>query len=294
MRGERRRRGLGTGLRFALMIAVIAYAFYPIVWVLSAALNPANTLINQTLIPANASLENFRRLFDESVASNLHPYRPFALWIWNSVKVSGITAVLVVAMTALAGYSFSRFRYRGRRQALLAILLVQLFPNLLAIVALFLLLQQIGSVVPWLGLNTHGGLIAIYLGGALGFNTWLMKGYFDTIPRELDESALVDGATRMQILRYVLLPLVRPVLVVIGLLTFIATYSDFLLARVMLKSDSEYTFAVGLTFFISGQYRSEWGAFGAAALIGAVPIVAIFFVLQRQLIGGLTRGAVKG
>lgn len=285
---------MGVALRLALAVAVVAYAFYPLVWVLSAALNPANTLANQTLIPPNATLANFRQLFDETVASNLHPYRPFATWIWNSLKISTITSILVVTMTLLAGYSFSRFRYRGRRHALLAILLIQLFPNLLAIVALFLLLQQLGAVVPWLGLNTHGGLIAIYLGGALGFNTWLMKGYFDTIPRELDESALVDGATRLQTLRYVLLPLVRPILVVLGLLTFIGTYADFLLARVMLKSSEEYTFAVGLTFFIQGQYQSEWGAFAAASLIGAVPIVILFFLLQRHLVSGLTSGAVKG
>lgn len=288
------RRGLAVALKLALLALIIAYAFFPIVWVFSSALNPANTLINQSLIPANATLDNFRRLFDESLATNIHPFRPFALWIWNSIKVASISSVIIVTLTALAGYSFSRFRYRFRRHALLTILLIQLFPNLLAIVALFLLLQLIGAVIPGLGLNSHGGLIAIYAGGALGFNTWLMKGYFDSIPRSLDESALMDGANRLQILRYVLFPLIRPVLVVIGLLTFIGTYSDFILARTLLKSSEEYTFAVGLTFFIRGNYQSEWGAFAAAALVGAIPIVLLFFVLQRQLVSGLTAGAVKG
>lgn len=288
------RRGLVLAVKLVLLLFVVAYAFFPIVWVLSAALNPANTLINQDLIPANATLDNFRRLFDERLATNIHPYHPFGLWIWNSVKVATISSVIIVTLTALAGYSFSRFRYRFRRQALLTILLIQLFPNLLAIVSLFLLLQLIGSVIPSLGLNTHGGLIAIYAGGALGFNTWLMKGYFDSIPRSLDESALIDGANRLQILRHVLFPLIRPVLVVIGLLTFIGTYSDFILARTLLKSSDEYTFAVGLTFFIRGNYQSEWGAFAAAALVGAIPIVLLFFILQRQLVSGLTAGAVKG
>lgn len=289
-----RQRRIEVGVKLAVLLFVVVYAFFPIVWVLSSALNPANTLINQSLIPADATLDNFRRLFDESLATNVHPFRPFGLWIWNSVKVAGISAVVIVSLTALAGYSFSRFRYRFRRHALLAILLVQLFPNLLAIVSLFLLLQLIGQVIPSLGLNSHGGLILIYAGGALGFNTWLMKGYFDTIPRSLDESALIDGASRMQILWYVLFPLIRPVLVVIGLLTFIGTYSDFILARTLLKSADEYTFAVGLTFFIRGNYQSEWGAFAAAALVGAIPIVLLFFVLQRQLVSGLTAGAVKG
>lgn len=293
-RSVTRGRRVETAVKVALLLFVIVYAFFPIVWVVSAALNPANTLINQSLIPPDATLDNFRRLFDEGMATNVHPYRPFALWIWNSLKVSTISAVIIVTLTALAGYSFSRFRYRYRRQALLTILLIQLFPNLLAIVSLFLLLQLIGSVFPALGLNSHGGLILVYTGGALGFNTWLMKGYFDSIPRSLDESALMDGANRLQILRYILFPLIRPVLVVIALLTFIGTYSDFILARTLLKSADEYTFAVGLTFFIRGAYQNEWGAFAAAALIGAVPIVLLFFVLQRQLVGGLTAGAVKG
>ena len=297
MRAFRRRSAqerLSVGVKVLALLAVVAYAFFPIVWVLSAALNPANTLINQSLVPPNATIDNFRRLFDESLATNIHPFRPFALWIWNSIKVAGVSSIVIVALTALAGYSFSRFRYRFRRQALLTILLIQLFPNVLAIVSLFLLLQLIGSIFPSFGLNSHGGLILVYAGGALGFNTWLMKGYFDTIPRSLDESALIDGASRLQILWYVLMPLIRPVLVVIVLLTFIGTYSDFILARTLLKSADQYTFAVGLTFFIRGNYQSEWGAFAAAALIGAIPIVLLFFVLQRQLVSGLTTGAVKG
>jgi len=280
-------RRLGLGIKLVITVLTALYALYPVAWVLSAALDPANSLVNQSLIPRNATLDNFARLVND-------PQHPFVLWLWNSIKVSGISAVIIVALTALAAYSFSRLRYRGRRAGLLAILLVQLFPNTLALVSLFLLLKQVGNIIPWLGLNTHGGLILIYSGGALGFNTWLMKGYFDTIPHELDEAALIDGATHFQVFRHILLPLVRPILAVIGILSFIGTYSDFLLARVMLKSTENYTLAVGMTLFIRGQYTREWGVFAAAALIGALPIVLIFLVLQRQLIGGLSRGAVKG
>lgn len=280
-------RRLILGSKIIITLLAVIYALYPITWVLSAALDPANSLVNQNLIPQRATLDNFTRLVN-------NPRHPFVLWLWNSVKVSGISALIIVALTALAAYAFSRLRYRGRRIGLLAILLVQLFPNTLALVALFLLLKQIGEFLPGLGLNTHGGLILIYSGGALGFNTWLMKGYFDTIPRELDEAALIDGATHFQVFYAILLPLVRPILAVIGILSFIGTYSDFLLARVMLKSSENYTLAVGMTLFIRGQYTREWGVFAAAALMGALPIVLIFLVLQRQLIGGLSRGAVKG
>ncbi|MDT8305817.1 MAG: sugar ABC transporter permease [Anaerolineae bacterium] len=281
------RRHLGLGLKLFVAMAAAGFALYPIGWVIGASLDPTNSLVNQSLIPGRVTFDNFVRLGND-------PQHPFFLWLWNSVKVSGISAVIIVTLTALAAYSFSRFRYKGRRMSLLFILLIQLFPNMLAMVALFLLLQQIGKVVPWLGLNTHGGLILIYSGGALGFNTWLMKGYFDTIPRDLDESALIDGASHLQAFRHVLLPLVRPILVVIGVLSFIGTYSDFLLARVMLKSTEQYTMAVGMALFIRGQYQQEWGVFSAAALIGALPIVLIFLILQGQLIGGLTQGATKG
>lgn len=281
------RRRVGLSLKLCVAAVAAFYALYPIGWVISASLDPTNSLVNQSLIPRRITVDNFAQLGN-------NPQHPFFLWLWNSLKVSGISAVIIVTLTALAAYSFSRFRYQGRRMSLLFILLIQLFPNMLAMVALFLLLQQVGKVVPWLGLNTHGGLILIYSGGALGFNTWLMKGYFDTIPRDLDESALIDGASHVQAFRYVLLPLVRPILVVIGVLSFIGTYSDFLLARVMLKSTEQYTMAVGMALFIRGQYTQEWGVFSAAALMGALPIVLIFLVLQRQLIGGLTQGATKG
>jgi len=261
-------RRVDIGLKVLVASAAVVYALFPVAWIVSAALGPSNSLVN------------FLRLVND-------PQHPFLLWIWNSIKISGISAILIVSLTALAAYSFSRFRYRGRRTGLLFILLVQLFPNTLALVALFLLLRQLGEITPWLGLNSHGGLILIYTGGALGFNTWLMKGYFDTVPRDLDESALVDGASPLQAFWYVLLPLVRPILAVIGVLTFIGTYSDFLLARVMLKSTENYTLAVGMTLFIRGQYTQEWGVFAAAALVGALPIVLIFLVLQRQLVGGL-------
>jgi len=285
--GQRNRRRLTLTFKVALAVAIVFFALFPVAYVVSAALNPLNTLVNAGLIPTRASFENFERLFTS-------PFHPWPRWIVNSVIVASLTSIIVVTLTSVAAYSFSRFRYRGRRAGLIALVLVQLFPNMLAIVALFLLLQAIGSVVPQLGLNSLGGLILIYSGGALGFNTWLMKAYFDTVPYDLDESALVDGATHIQVFRHVVLPLVRPILAVIGILSFIAAYSDFLLPRVLLTSTESYTLAVGMTLFIRGQYTQEWGVFAAAALVGAVPIMITFLALQRQLIGGLARGGVKG
>ncbi len=274
---------------FRLLVVLLGcvFALFPVVVIISSSLNPTNTLVGQGLIPQQISFENFRKLATDDI-------HPFLLWIWNSIKVSGISTVITVALCAAAAYSLSRFRYEGRRTSLLMILVVQVFPNLLAIVALYLLLLQLGKIFPWLGLDTHAGLIVIYTGGALGFNTWLMKGYFDTIPRELDESAMVDGASHMYTFVNIILPLVRPILATIAVLSFIGTYSDFLIAKVMLSSSQNYTFAVGLSLFIRDQYNQQWGVFAAAVLIGAIPIVLLYLLLQNQLTSGLTQGAVKG
>jgi ABC-type maltose transport system permease subunit len=284
--GVRNRRRVGITLKLAILVVAIVFALFPVAYVISASLNPANTLVGLSFIPDRITFDNFTRLFNS-------PLQPWPRWILNSVIVASITAIVVTALTALAAYAFSRLRFRFRRQGLIALVIVQLFPNMLAFVALFLLLQAIGRVVPQIGLNSLGGLILIYSGGALGFNTWLMKGYFDTLPFDLDESAMVDGATHFQAFWHIILPLTRPILAVIGILTFIGAYSDFLLARVMLTSNENYTLAVGMTLFLR-EYNLEWGTFAAAALIGALPIVAVFLILQRQLIGGLAQGGVKG
>lgn len=275
---------------FRIMVAIVTvtFAIFPVIWVISASLNPVGTLSAQKLIPDNASFANYMRLLGEDSRF------PFTLWMWNSLKIATITSILAVLITSLSAYAFSRFRFTGRRNLLLAMFLVQVFPNMLAMVALFLLLQQIGNFVPSLGLNQHGGLILIYLGGVMGINVWLMKGFFDSVPREIDESAMVDGAGHWQIFWALIFPLVRPILVVIGILTFIGAYSDFLLARVMLQSTDQYTVMVGLWVFISGQFSQNWGVFAAGGLMAAIPIVVIYLLLQDQIVGGLTQGSVKG
>lgn len=278
---------VGTGARHVIAWVAIAFALFPVIWILSASLSPANTLIGQRLIPKDASWVHYRELFSS-------PELPFGRWIWNSVRVSSVTAVLTVFLTALAAFAFSRFRFRGRRMGLLAILIVQIFPQMLAMVAIYLLLLNLGKVIPWLGLNTYLGLVMVYLGGAMGFNTWLVKGFFDTIPRSLDESAMMDGASHFQTFWRIIIPLARPVLAVIFILQFIGTYSDFLLASILLTDANTYTFAVGLRFFITDMYAARWGTFAAASMLGALPIVVIFLLLQNQFVSGLTRGAVKG
>lgn len=273
--------------RWLIAIILIVFAIFPVVWMLSASFNQANSLASATLIPRQLTLDNYRTLFNT-------PETPFLRWMWNSVKISSITTVLSVSITTLAAYAFSRFRFGARQNMLKGILLIQVFPGLLAIVAVFTLITQFGTIVPALGLDTHAGLILVYLGGAMGVNIWLMKGFFDTIPRAIDESAMVDGATHWQIFSQLLLPLMRPILIVVAILSFIGTYGDFILARVLLKTTDEYPLMVGLFIFTSGEFSQKWGPFAAGALIGALPIMIIYLVLQDKIVGGLTQGAVKG
>ncbi|HHT43535.1 MAG TPA: maltose ABC transporter permease MalG [Firmicutes bacterium] len=273
--------------RHAVLLFFVVFALFPILWVISASFNPANTLVGQRLIPSNPSLDNYREIFTSE-------QYPIALWIKNSVVIGLITSTLVVILTAFAAYAFSRFRFKGRRTGLFASLLIQVFPQMLAAVSIYLLVLSIGRLVPALGINTHAGLIMVYLGGAMGVNAWLMKGYFDTIPSSLEESAMIDGASPFQAFYMIILPLARPILAVIFLLQFIGTYSELILASVLISSSEKYTLAVGLQLFIHDQYASRWGVFAAASVLGALPIVLLFMFLQKYLVTGLTTGAVKG
>jgi arabinogalactan oligomer/maltooligosaccharide transport system permease protein len=185
-------------------------------------------------------------------------------------------------------------RFRGRRVGLLALLLIQMFPQFLAIVAIFLMFSTITDLWPAIGFNTPWGLMLLYLGGALGVNTWLMKGFLDTLPRELDESATMDGATHAQVFFRIILPLTAPILAVTGLLAFIGTVNEFLIANVFLTDSDAKTLAVGMYGLIAGERNSNFGVFCAGTLLTAVPTVLVFQLLQRYIVSGLTSGAVKG
>ncbi len=280
-------RRFSIGVRMVIAAVLIVFAIFPVLWVLSASFNPTSSLATQRLIPANAGVGNYRTLLESDTF-------PFWTWFWNSIKIASITSVLSLAITTIAAYAFSRFRFSGRQTILKAILLIQVFPSLLALVATFLMLSQIGDILPFLGLNQHASLILVYLGGAMGVNIWLMKGFLDTVPRDIDESAMVEGATDWQIFTRLILPLLRPILIVIGILNYIGTYGEFVLARVLLKSNEQYTLMVGLERFAGAQFDQRWGIFAAGALIGALPIMIIYLALQDQIVGGLTQGAVKG
>jgi arabinogalactan oligomer / maltooligosaccharide transport system permease protein len=274
------------GWRYVVAALAVAFALMPAYFVVLASFSPTATLRGSQLIPRDVTLGNYTRLFAVT---------PFWTWLGNSLKIAGGAAVVNMMLSAMAAYAFSRLRFAGRRVGLLSILLVQMFPQLLANVALFLFLVNVRAYFPAIGFGTQLGLFLVYLGGALGTNTWLMKGFFDTVPTDLDESARVDGATHGQIFVRIILPLSTPILVVAGLLSFIFLFNEFILASILLgQADANQTLATGLYRFIDQDYGREWGPFAAGALIGSLPTLLLFLFGQRWIVSGLTTGAAKG
>jgi arabinogalactan oligomer/maltooligosaccharide transport system permease protein len=293
----RKRRLSDTWWRHAIAIVALVIALFPVAYVLSAAFNADNSLSGSTLIPRKVTLDNFRSLFGAQRHTTGHATfegAHYGAWFANSLIVAGATALLTVLLGALAAYAFSRFRFRGRRLGMVSLLLIQMFPQLLTVVAIYLIVLNVGDVFHFMGLNTLTALILVYLGGALGVNTWLMKGFFDTIPKELDESARVDGATPAQVFWGVVLPLAAPVLAVIALLSFVFTLNEFVIASVILETQKKFTLPVGLWQYIDQAYSEHWGPFAGGVLIAAIPAALLFAFLQRYIVQGLTQGAVKG
>ena len=288
--GSRRtgfRRWFGaTGWRHVVGLATIAFAIFPLLYVLSASLNPTGTLVGSNALFRTIDFGNYIELFNR-------PQQPYAAWFLNTLVIGLVAGAGTVFLGALAAYAFSRMRFRGRRIGLLSLLLVQMFPQLLGVVAIFLLLSAIGGVFPILGLGSQLGLIVVYLGGALGVNTYLMYGFFNTVPISIDEAAKIDGASHTQIFFSIILRLVAPVLAVVGLLSFIGTTSEFVIASIVLTEPSSQTLAVGLYQFVSQETSKNWTLFSAGAILAAIPVMALFLFLQKYIVSGLTAGAVK-
>jgi len=293
---SRHRKLRDTWWRHLVGIVGIVISLFPVVYIVSSSFNAENTLSGAQVIPSQTTLANFSDLFHNRVKSNTGAYQdaPYLHWLLNSVIVAGCTALFTTILGALAAYAFSRFRFRGRRLGMLFLLLIQMFPQLIAVAEIYLLVYNLGGVFPQVGLDKQAAVIMVYLGGAMGVQAWLMKGFFDTIPSELDESARVDGATPAQIFWGVVMPLAAPVLAVVALISFVFTLNEFVIASALLQTSTHLTLPVGMNGMVTNQYDQTWGPFTAGALLAAVPVVCLFLFLQRWIIGGLTQGAVKG
>ncbi|MCI4429883.1 MAG: sugar ABC transporter permease [Burkholderiales bacterium] len=275
------------------LISFTLLTIYPVLWVLALAFSGQQSVgiidlpKDPTFLerargvlpwPAHFSVKNFVDVMTE---------QPFGTWLLNSVLVSVMTTALGVFLACTAAYAFSRFRFPGRDGGMLAFLVSQMFPGTLMLIPLFII------IVKWLGLgNTFWGLVIVYATTAIPFCVWMLKGYFDTIPIDIEESARIDGASPQTIFFRIILPLAKPAIAITALFSFMTAWNEFILASVFLEAEAKYTAPVGLRFFVGG-FSSQWGFFAAGSVIVSLPVVILFLYLQKYLVSGLTAGSVK-
>ncbi|WP_413735865.1 maltose ABC transporter permease MalG [Sodalis sp. RH21] len=292
---QARSRYLRLVLTHLLLLGLIAMIIFPLLMVLAISLRAGN-FATGSLIPEHISLDHWRLALGFSVqhpdGSTTPPPFPVLWWLWNSVKVAAITAVGIVTLSTTCAYAFARMRFRGKNSLLNGMLIFQMFPAVLSLVALYALFDRLGQYLPFIGLNTHSGVIFAYMGG-ITLHVWTIKGYFETIEGSLEEAAAIDGATPWQAFRLILLPLSVPILAVVFVLSFIAAITEVPVASLLLRDVDSYTLAVGMQQYLNPQ-NYLWGDFAAAAVLSAIPITLLFLLAQRWLVSGLTAGGLKG
>lgn len=270
--------GLLTVLIYLLLIVTAILILLPVVWIIVSSLNPGDTLLATSLWPKKLTLSHYKYLWEET---------DYKLWYFNTLKIATANMFLSTILILPAAYAFSRFRFKGRRLSLMTLLVLQMFPSFMGMVAVYVLLNQFGL------LDSHLGLVLVYAGGAIPYGTWMVKGYFDNIPRSMEEAARIDGATNTQTFIKIVLPLSYPIVTFTMLNNFVGPWLDFIFARLVLRSDRNKTLAVGLFEMVTGLGNTKFTTFAAGAVLVAVPITLGYMFLQRYLILGLAAGAIK-
>ena len=278
-----------------VMWGFLALIIFPVIMVIAISFRNGNFSVGE-IIPSNPTLDHWKLALGMSITnadgSITPPPFPVLTWLWNSIKIAGITALMIVVLSTTCAYAFARLRFRGKQTILQGMLIFQMFPAVLALVAIYALFNKIGDYIPWLGLNTHGGLILAYMGG-IALHVWTIKGYFETIDSSLEEAAAIDGATPWQAFRLILLPLSVPILAVVFILAFIGSITEVPVASILLQDVNNLTLAVGAQQYLYPQ-NYLWGDFAAAAVLSGLHITVVFLMAQRWLMGGLTASGVKG
>ena len=276
-------RGRGKrALAYILLIAVCVIIIYPLLWTIGASFNPGNSLVSTSIIPKNPTNEHYVKLF--AGEGNLF----YKQWYLNSLKISVFTMLLSLISVSYTDYAFSRFRFKGRKNGLTLFMLLQMIPQFSALTAIFVLGQMLGLI------NSHWLLILIYVGGQIPMNSYLLKGYMDTIPMDLDESARIDGASRTRIFWQIIIPLSRPMLAVVAMNGFTGPLGDFALSSVILRNPESYTLPIGLYKLVSDKMGASYTTFAAGAILISIPIVIVFLSLQKHFVSSLTAGGTKG
>ena len=281
-------------LLHVFLILFTLVAIYPVLWVISVAFSGTQNLAFADVPPDPGFVDRLRAIVPWPGTFSLKNFvdvlteQPFLRWIVNSAIVAAATTVVGVFLACTAAYAFSRFRFPGRRSGMMSFLVSQMFPGTLMLVPLYIIIVQ------WLGLgSTKLGLVLVYATIAIPFCVWMLKGYFDTIPRELEEAAIIEGAGPARVFWSVVIPLAKPAIAVTALFSFMTAWNEFIIAATFMDKELDYTAPVGLRFFVGG-FSQSWGYFAAGSVIVSIPVVFLFLYLQKYLVSGLTAGSVKG
>ena len=272
-------------LSHAVLVTVAVVVLYPVLWVVRMALSPTQSFASGlSPIPSDVTLANFKDVVGHHDVAGTWV---FGHQLWNSLIIATATAVVGVALATSAAYAFSRFRFPGAKLGMGALLVTQMFPATMMMIPLYILLDKLGL------LDSQFGLVLVYATTSIPFSTWMLKGYFDTIPIELEEAARMDGASTSKIFFSIILPLARPAIAITALFSFMTAWNEFILAAKLMNSETSYTLPVVLQGYV-GAKSTAWGHFAAGAILVSLPVMALFFALQKHLVGGLTAGSVKG
>ena len=276
-----------TILIHATLIVASIIAIYPVLRVVTISLRPNDTLLTTDLriIPENATLDNYKEVLFGSPEKNRKS--DCFLWLWNSISIVTVTSFISMILAAVSAYAFSRFKFPGRAAGLVFLLTTQMIPAGMLLLPLFIMLAQLKMI------NTALGLIIAYSVSSVPLTIWTLKGYYDTIPVDLEEAALIDGADRFTVFTKIILPLSTPALAIAFLFSFMGGWSEYLVARVVLQKNEIFTWPLGI-FTYAQQFTVSWGQFSAASVLIAIPIMALFLYSSKWLISGLTLGSVKG
>lgn len=282
VKGRKKTFGKNLVASYFILIIVVIVILFPLIWTIGASFNPGNSLVSTSIFPKEPTTSHYKELFNN--AGSLF----YTKWYINSIKISVFTMLFSVIFVSMTAYAFSRFRFKGRKNGLLLFLLLQMIPQFSALIAIFVLAQMLGLI------NSHWLLIFIYVGGQIPMNTYLLKGYFDSIPQDLDESAKIDGASNNRIFLQIILPLAKPMLAVVAMNSFTGPLGDFALSSVVLRSPEFYTLPIGLYKLVTDKMGASYTTFAAGAILISIPIALVFVLLQKNFVSGLTSGGTKG
>ncbi|OQY42873.1 MAG: sugar ABC transporter permease [Fusobacteriia bacterium 4572_74] len=266
------------GLTYLGLILITVSVFMPLIWIILSSMQVGNSLYSSTFLPKSLTLDHYKALFSQT---------DFPIWYMNTLKIATLNMIFGVIITTLTAYTFSRYKFRGRKQAMIGMLVLQMFPSFLAMTAIYILITKMGLM------DTHAGLLIVYVAGQIPYNSWLVKGYFDGIPKSLDEAARVDGAGHLTIFLKIIMPITKPIVVFVALTNFIGPWFDFIFPKLLLRSAEKKTLAVGIFEWISSRANDNFTQFAAASILIAVPIAVLFMYLQKHIVAGLSAGATK-